>query len=133
MTPTCASRVYIGGHHKWHLSQHRRLRNPYGHIRPSYLADRNSRNYFSVAGKEIRAARLLAFVFIDNQDPTHKIYVHHIDFNCSNDALPNLQWVSASEHTAIHKAAGQPPPGVDEDISSTDGSGSDTVESSLSV
>lgn len=70
----------------------------------------NKRNYLFIIDREYRAARLLAQVFIINDDPVTKTKVHHIDFDCSNDALSNLLWVSQSEHSRIHAAAGKPLP-----------------------
>ena len=70
----------------------------------------NKRNYLFIIDREYRAARLLAQVFIINDDPVTKTKVHHIDFDCSNDALSNLLWVSQREHSHIHAAAGKPLP-----------------------
>lgn len=101
---------FINGHQGWQLSQYGRVKNPRGHIKASYPRKSTKRNYFSIRDKEYRAARLLALVFIPNDDPIRKIFVHHIDFNRSNDALSNLRWVDASDHARIHALAGKPAP-----------------------
>ena len=102
--------VYINGHQGWQLSQYGRVKTPRGHIKASYQRKSNKRNYLFIIDREYRAARLLAQVFIINDDPVTKTKVHHIDFDCSNDALSNLLWVSQSEHSRIHAAAGKPLP-----------------------
>lgn len=44
--------------------------------------------------------RLVAEAFIDN--PKSKPIVHHKDTNRKNNKVSNLQWVTDTEHTAIH-------------------------------
>lgn len=46
--------------------------------------------------------RLVAYAFIHNDDPEHKIYVNHKDYNRSHNSVENLEWCTASENE-IHK------------------------------
>jgi hypothetical protein len=38
--------------------------------------------------------RLVAYAFIDNDDPVHKTFVNHIDNNPQNNQAGNLEWVT---------------------------------------
>lgn len=42
--------------------------------------------------------RLVAFTFIPNPDPEHKIQVNHIDHNRANNCVNNLEWVTPLEN-----------------------------------
>lgn len=63
---------------------------------------KTSGNYYqytvSVRHKHFVIARLVAELFVENDDPERKIYVDHIDTDTSNNRWDNLKWVTASEN-----------------------------------
>lgn len=58
------------------------------------------RYYLTLDGKEISVFkhRLLAQMFLKNDDPKNKTIVHHKDGNTQNNELDNLEWVSQKEN-----------------------------------
>lgn len=48
--------------------------------------------------KTYKVYRLLALLFLHNDDPVNKTFVDHIDRNPSNSKLSNLRWVTPSEN-----------------------------------
>ena len=59
-----------------------------------------TRQYYAVqlykngTGRHIRVHRLVAFAFLDNDDPEHKTVVDHIDNDPMNNMAINLRWAS---------------------------------------
>ena len=66
------------------------------------ICRKTSGNYLqytvSVRHKHFVIARLVAELFVENDDPERKIYVDHIDTDTSNNRYDNLKWVTASEN-----------------------------------
>ena len=61
-----------------------------------------SRNQYpcvSVGGVAIACHRLFALAFIENDDPSNKLEVDHIDEDKVNYRLPNLNWMTCSRHS----------------------------------
>ena len=64
----------------------------------------NSGEYFSVrlggrnGGKLVPVHKLLAELFIENDNPSEKIEVNHIDGDKGNCSLDNLEWCTPSEN-----------------------------------
>lgn len=48
--------------------------------------------------KEMFAHRLVAFAYLDNEDPSNKTFVNHIDGDKWNNCKSNLEWVTPSEN-----------------------------------
>ena len=65
-------------------------------IRGYYYVDLNHRG----SRRNLRLGRLIANCFLDN--PENKAQVNHIDGDCLNDKLSNLEWCTVSENQ-IHK------------------------------
>lgn len=65
-----------------------------------YLTLQLSDKHFNAKNhrKKFFVHRLVAFVFIHNPDPEHKIQVNHIDHNRTNNFVNNLEWVSPLEN-----------------------------------
>jgi len=59
----------------------------------------------SINGKNVCTGvhRLVAQTYIPNSDPDNKPHVNHIDYDRTNYAIENLEWVSRSENT-LHSA-----------------------------
>ena len=62
-------------------------------------------NYLTVkmvndAGKRVscKVSRIIARMFIPNDNPEHKTQVNHIDGNKSNNHVSNLEWVTPSQN-----------------------------------
>ena len=53
--------------------------------------------------KGVLIHRLLAEIFIYNDDPKHKTEIHHIDKNKTNNKISNLKWVTPEQHREYHK------------------------------
>lgn len=49
--------------------------------------------------KQFRLHRLVAMVFVPNDDPDNKVQVNHIDENKQNNAASNLEWCTPSYNT----------------------------------
>lgn len=52
----------------------------------------------SISGTPISIHRLVAFHFVDNDDPINKTDVDHINFNIDDNRAVNLRWVTKSEN-----------------------------------
>ena len=48
--------------------------------------------------KNFRIHRLVAHLFIENNDPLNKIQVNHIDEDKNNNQINNLEWVTSKEN-----------------------------------
>ena len=46
----------------------------------------------------VQIHRLLAYTFIPNDDPIHKIQIDHINYNRQDNRIENLRWVSCSSN-----------------------------------
>ena len=53
-------------------------------------------------GKNYRAHKLVAVVFVENPDPVNKNCVHHKNKDHLDNYYKNLQWVSNDEHKFLH-------------------------------
>lgn len=65
----------------------------------SYLVnhkDKDGYRYVRIGTKSYKVHRLVAMKFIPN--PENKPEVNHIDFNRSNNYVPNLEWVNRKEN-----------------------------------
>jgi hypothetical protein len=74
----------------------------YQWIRPSQRKN-DGRYIFQIkpdegARKSCFRYRLLAQAFIPNDDPENKTQINHIDGDCTNDSITNLEWVSNKEN-----------------------------------
>ena len=58
---------------------------------------------FKGVRKSMKMHRLVAFAFIENDDPEHKIEIDHIDENKSNNNIDNLRWCTGAENTEYYK------------------------------
>lgn len=90
------------GFSKYEISNMIRFRNDHNEIIRQYII---SDNYMSVKMVDDngvrqckRVCRIVAQMFIPNDDPAHKIQVNHIDGNKSNDNIDNLEWVTPSQN-----------------------------------
>lgn len=60
--------------------------------------------YKNNVGKQVRIHRLVAFAFIENENPDLYKDVNHIDCNRSNNEATNLEWCNAlTNHEHSHK------------------------------
>ena len=50
-------------------------------------------------GKQMYIHRLVCLMFVENDDPEHKIQVNHINEDKSNNTVENLEWCTASYNT----------------------------------
>lgn len=71
--------------------------------------DKDGYKYIKISynnGKYIRKPvyihRMVAELFITNDNPKEKKIVHHIDGNCSNNNYLNLEYISIAEHNKLH-------------------------------
>lgn len=62
----------------------------------------NADNYLVIGVKHINrnvgVHRFVAMAFVDNDDPTNKTEVNHIDFNRQNNTYNNLEWLSHADN-----------------------------------
>ena len=52
--------------------------------------------------KNVDVHRLVASVFVPNDDPAKKTHVHHLDCDPENNRASNLMWVTVLQHQTIH-------------------------------
>lgn len=55
--------------------------------------------------ESIRVHRLIAQVFVENDEPDKKKYVHHIDGNKLNNNYTNLQWIETYDKNITNRKA----------------------------
>ena len=60
--------------------------NPYGYL------------HVTLNGKQWRMHRIVAFQWIENDDPVNKMFVDHINRNRADYRIENLRWVTISEN-----------------------------------
>ena len=90
------------GFSKYEISNMIRFRNDHNEIIRQYSS---SDNYLTVKmvddsgkRKSCKVSRIVAQMFIPNDDPEHKTQVNHIDGNKSNNIVNNLEWVTPSQN-----------------------------------
>lgn len=70
------------------------------HIHQKYytinLIDKNTNKQY-----KLKINRLVAYIFIPNDDPINKIFVNHIDENKLNNYYKNLEWITP-RNNALH-------------------------------
>lgn len=65
----------------------------HGYERITLVCRKSKKNY------TMAVHRLVAYVYIKNDDPVNKIQVNHIDKNRKNNNYKNLEWVTPRENT----------------------------------
>lgn len=61
----------------------------------------------SLANRHARVHRLVAFAFVNNDDPENKVEVNHIDFDRKNNHYSNLEWLSHADNIKHSAEAGR--------------------------
>jgi len=97
---------FIKGIPDMKVSSYGRIMNHKGRISIGHLKKNDTRRAFNIArtinGKKINVNiscnRIVALVFLENDDPENKTQVDHKDGNPSNDCLSNLEWVTPGEN-----------------------------------
>lgn len=80
---------------EYHISNHGRLEDSYGHIRVPYIGNKGY-GFFSVYGSVLSAHRLVASSFLDKVPG--KDIVNHINGDRSDCSVSNLEWVTLKEN-----------------------------------
>lgn len=90
------------GFSKYEISNMIRFRNNHNEIIRQYAS---SDNYLTVKmvddsgkRKSCKVSRIVAQMFIPNDDPENKTQVNHIDGDKSNNSIDNLEWVTPSQN-----------------------------------
>ena len=83
-------------YHNYEVSNHGRVRNSAtGKIlKPNLCSNGYLQAQFSINNqrRKVLLHRLVAFAFIENDNPIEKVEVNHIDENRHNNAASNLEW-----------------------------------------
>lgn len=90
----------VGGTEGYKISNIGRVMNHKGRITEGHNKP-NSYKWVSVYPKQYLLHRLVAIIFIENDDPEKKTLVNHKDGDKTNSKASNLEWVSPSENS-IH-------------------------------
>lgn len=97
---------FIKGVPDMKVSNYGRIMNHKGRISIGHTKKNDTRRSFNLSrtinGKTIKVNiscnRIVALVFLENDDPENKTQVDHKDGNPSNDCLSNLEWVTPKEN-----------------------------------
>lgn len=74
-----------------------RILNSDGSIEPGHITYSDSQASVSIGKKQRLLHRIVAMLFVENEDPDINTVVIHIDGNHRNNRADNLKWVSVSE------------------------------------
>ena len=97
---------FIKGIPNMKVSSYGRIINHKGRISIGHCKPSDVRRSFTISrminGRDVRVNiacnKLVALVFLENDDPENKTQVDHIDGNPSNDCVSNLEWVTPEEN-----------------------------------
>ena len=98
---------FINESQNYQVSNYGRIKTSRNRISEGHKADGNGYIYIRIQDKKYGIHRLVAYMFIENDDPENKIIVHHKDDNPSNNHMSNLEWTTSSQNTQYSADTGK--------------------------
>jgi hypothetical protein len=98
---------FINGSQNYQVSNYGRIKTSRNRISEGHKPDGNGYIYIRIQDKMYGIHRLVAYIFIENDDQDNKIIVHHKDDNPSNNHMSNLEWTTSSQNTQYSADTGK--------------------------
>lgn len=90
---------FINGSQNYQVSNYGRIKTSRNRLSVGHKPDNQGYIYIRIQDKTYAIHRLVAYMFVHNNDTNNKVVVHHKDDNPSNNHMSNLEWTTASQNT----------------------------------